>query len=94
MAQSVKHVTLAQVMGTQSMSWSPELSSVLTAQSLEPALDSVSASLSVPPLLSLSHSLLSSANNLKKCIFKIRLIMLFKFISSLLFKISAWSINY
>ena len=46
MAQSVKHPTLAQVMISQSVSSSPGLGSVLTAQSLEPASDSVSPSLS------------------------------------------------
>ena len=56
MAQSVKRPTLAQIMISQSVSSSPELSSVLTAQSLDPALDSVSPSLSAPPLLTLSLS--------------------------------------
>ena len=41
-AQSVKHLTWAQVMILWSMSLSPTLGSVLTAQNLEPALDSVS----------------------------------------------------
>ena len=49
-AQSVKHPTSAQVMISQSVSSSPALGSVLTAQSLEPASDSVSPSLSPPPL--------------------------------------------
>ena len=44
-AQLVKHPTLPQVMISQFMSSSPLLGSVLTAQSLEPALDSVSLSL-------------------------------------------------
>ena len=48
MGQSVERLTSAQVMISQSVSLSPELGSVLTAQSLEPALDSVSPSLSVP----------------------------------------------
>ena len=56
-AQSVEHLTLAQVMISQFVSLSPALGSVLTAQSLEPALDSVSPFLSVPPLLTLSLSL-------------------------------------
>ena len=47
-AQSVKHPTLAQVMTSQFMSLSPTLDSVLTAHSLELALDSVSPSLSAP----------------------------------------------
>ena len=45
MSQWVKRSTLAQVMISQSMGLSPTSSSVLTAQSLEPALDSVSPSL-------------------------------------------------
>ena len=58
MAQSVKHLTLAQVMISQSqfVSSSPALGSVLTAGSLEPASDSVSLSLSAPPPLVLSLS--------------------------------------
>ena len=56
-AQSVKHLTSAQIMISRFVSLSPVLSSVLTAQSLEPALDSVSPSLCAPPLLALSHSL-------------------------------------
>ena len=51
MTQLVKHLTLAQVMISRLMSLSPELGSVLTAQSLEPALDSVSPSISDPPSL-------------------------------------------
>ena len=47
--QSVKCLTLAQVMISQFMSLSPVSSSVLTAQSLEPASDSVSSFLSAPP---------------------------------------------
>ena len=56
MAQSVKHPTLAQVMISRFMCSTPMLGSVLTAQSLEPASDSVFLSLSVslsvprPPL--------------------------------------------
>ena len=57
MAQQVKHPTLAQVMISWFMSSSPVLVSVLTAPSLEPALDSVPPSLSDPPLLALSLSL-------------------------------------
>ena len=41
-AQLVKHLTLAQVMISRFVSLSPTSGSVLTAQSLEPALDSVS----------------------------------------------------
>ena len=61
MAQSVKHPTLALVMILRYVSSSPASGSVLTAQTLEPALDSVSPSLSAPPqftpCLSLSLSL-------------------------------------
>ena len=52
-AQSVKCLTSAQVMILRSMGLCPMLGSVLTAHSLEPALDSVSPSLSAPPLLML-----------------------------------------
>ena len=55
-AQSVKHPTSAQVMITWFVSLSPTSGSVLTAQSLEPALDSVSPSLSAPSPLCLSVS--------------------------------------
>ena len=51
MAQSVKHLTSAQVMISQFMGLSSALGSVLTAQSLERASDSVSPSLSAPPPL-------------------------------------------
>ena len=44
-AQSLKRLTSAQVMISQFVSSSPASGSVLTAQSLEPALDSVSPSL-------------------------------------------------
>ena len=54
-AQLVERLTSAQVMILQSMSSSPTPGSVLTAQSLKPALDSVSPSLFAPPLL--VHSL-------------------------------------
>ena len=56
-AQSVKLPTSAQVMILWLMSSSPTSGSVLTAWSLEPALDSVSPSLSAPPPLALSFSL-------------------------------------
>ena len=58
MAQLVKLLTPAQVMISQFMSLSPASGSVLTAQSLEHALDPVSPSLSV--CLSLSQSLSKS----------------------------------
>ena len=48
-AQSVKRPTSAQVTISQSASSSPALGSGLMAQSLEPASDSVSPSLSAPP---------------------------------------------
>ena len=48
-AQSVKQLTSVQVMISQFVGLSPELGSVLTAGSLEPASDSVSPSLSAPP---------------------------------------------
>ena len=58
MVQSVKHPTLAQVMISRLTGLSPMSGSVLTAQSLEPASDSVSASLSLSsPAHALSHSL-------------------------------------
>ena len=57
-AQSVKCPTLAQVMISQFVSSSPASGSVLTAQSLDPASDSVSPSFSAPPLLMLCLSLL------------------------------------
>ena len=41
-AQKVKRPTSAQIMISQFVSWSPALGSVLTAQVLEPASDSVS----------------------------------------------------
>ena len=57
MAQLVGHLTLAQVMISWFVSSSPALGSVLTVESLEPTLDSMSPSLSVPPLLTLCLSL-------------------------------------
>ena len=52
-AQLVKGPTLSQVMISQFVSSSPTSGSVLTAQNLEPASDSVSPSLSGPPPLML-----------------------------------------
>ena len=67
MAQSVEHLTSAQVMILQFVGSSPTLGSVLTAQNLEAASDSVSPSLSAPPplvlCLSLSLSLSLSLKN-------------------------------
>ena len=54
----VRRQTLTQVTISQLVSSSPTSGSVLTAQSLEPALDPVSPSLSAPPLLMLCLSLL------------------------------------
>ena len=56
-AQWVMLPTSAQVMTSPSVGLSPVSGSMLTAQSLEPALDSVSPSLSAPPLSPLSLSL-------------------------------------
>ena len=56
-AQSVKRLTSAQVMISRSVSSIPVSGSVLRAQSLEPASDSGSPSLSAPPLLMLCLSL-------------------------------------
>ena len=56
-AQSVERLTSAQVMISRSVGSSPTSGSVLTAQSLEPASDSVSPSVSVPPPLMLCLSL-------------------------------------
>ena len=54
MAQSVKRLTSAQVMISHSVSLSSASGSVLTAQSLEPALGSVSPSLCSFPARALS----------------------------------------
>ena len=65
--QLVGRLTLAQVTTSLFVGLSPELGSVLTAQSLDPALDSVFPSLSAPPLLMLSLSLcLSKINKMLK----------------------------
>ena len=63
MAQSVKPPTSAQVMISQFVSSNPTSGSALAAQSLEPASDSVSPSLSAPPPLMLSLSLSLSFKN-------------------------------
>ena len=57
-AQLVKHLTSAQAMILQFVSSSPALGSVLTAQSLEPASDSVSPRL-CPPMLMLCLSIIN-----------------------------------
>ena len=56
MAQSVKHPTSVQVMISQFVRSSPTSGSVLIVHSLGPASDSVSSSLSAPPLLILCLS--------------------------------------
>ena len=56
-AQSVERLSLVPVVISWSVSSSPISDSVLTAQSLEPALDSASLSLSAPPMLMLFLSL-------------------------------------
>ena len=61
--QFVKHLTSAQVMISWFMGLSPTLGSVLTAQSLKPASDSVSLSLSAPSLLTLCLCLCLSLKN-------------------------------
>ena len=61
-AESVKHLTSAQLMISWSVSSSPVSGSVLTAQSLETASDSVPPSLSASPLLVLCLS----QRNIKK----------------------------
>ena len=66
MAQSVKRPTSARVMISRFMGSSPASGSVLTARSLEPASDSVSPSLSAPPLLaSLSQNEIKTFKKLK-----------------------------
>ena len=66
MAQSIKHLTSTQVMISWFMSLSPTSGSVLTAQSLEPASDSVSPSLSASPPLTLCLSKINKTlKNLK-----------------------------
>ena len=62
-AQLVKHLTSAWVMISQLMSSSPALGSVVTAQTLEPASDSGSPSLSVSPQLVLCFCL----SKINKC---------------------------
>ena len=65
-AQSVEHLTSAQVMISQFVSSSPVSGSVLTAQTLEPALDSVSPSLCPSPTRALSLSKINIKNSKKK----------------------------
>ena len=65
LAQSVKRLTSAQATISRFVSSSPASGSALTAQSPEPASDSVSPSLSAPPPLSLSPSV-SKINTLER----------------------------
>ena len=74
--QLVKHLTWAQVMISQFLSSSPASGSVLTAQSLEPTLDSVSLTLSAPPLLTISLSL--SLSKIKYTYFYLQIFQLFE----------------
>ena len=67
MARLVKRLTSAQVMISRSVSSGPVSGSGLTAQSLEPVLDSVSPSLCPSPVHTLSLSL--SKINIKKKFF-------------------------
>ena len=69
MVQSAKCQTSAQVMISQFVGSGPALGSVLTAQSLEPASDSVARSLSASPLLMLCLSLSKINKTLKKNFF-------------------------
>ena len=65
-AQLVKQLTLAQVMISRFVGSSPASGSMLTAQNLEPASDSVSPSLSACPPLVLSLSVSKINKTLKK----------------------------
>ena len=68
MAQLVECLTSAQVTISRSVGLSPASASVLSVQSLKPALDSVSPSLSLP----LSHSCsVSVSEKMNKCLKKI-----------------------
>ena len=64
-AHSVKRLTSAQVMISWFVGLSPTSGSVLTAQSLEPASDSVSPSLCLSPVHALSLSLSKINKHLK-----------------------------
>uniref|UniRef100_A0A673SX22 Large ribosomal subunit protein uL15/eL18 domain-containing protein n=1 Tax=Suricata suricatta TaxID=37032 RepID=A0A673SX22_SURSU len=68
-AQSCKRPTSARVMISRFLGSSPASGSVLTAKSLEPVSDSVSPSLSAPPLLTLCLSLSLSLKQTFKKIF-------------------------
>ena len=66
LAQSDKRPTLGQGMISQSVGSSPVSGSVLTAQNLDPASDSVSPTLSDPPPFMLYLSLSQKEMNVKK----------------------------
>ena len=66
MAQSVKHLTSAQVMISKFVGLDPISGSVLTAQNLEPASESVSLSVFPSPAHTLCLSLSPSKINIKK----------------------------
>ena len=68
MAQSVERLTSAQVMILRSVGSSPASGSVLIAQSLEPASDSVSPSLSLCPssIGSRAHALWERSRDLPR----------------------------
>ena len=85
MAQLAKRLTWAQVMISRFVSLSPASGSVLTAQSLVPASDSVSPFLSAPPLLELCLSL--SRINIKKIKKHILLKLISLFCFALLIKL-------
>ena len=72
MAQSVKHPTSAQSMTSWFVGLSPASDSMLRAQSLEPASDSVSPSLSAPSLLALWSLSFSKIINIKKIIINLK----------------------
>ena len=71
-AHSVEHLTSAQVMISGFVGSSSVSGSALTAQSLEPASDSVSSSLSAPPPLTLCLCLSKINKNVKKMFFKLK----------------------
>ena len=83
MAQWVERPTSAQVMISRFVSSSPASGSVLTAQSLEPASNSVSPSLSVLSPLARTHSLSEYISKLKK-IYMMNYIVLHNYLKNVL----------
>ena len=75
MAQSVGHLTLVQMI-LRFVVLSPSSASVLAAQTLEPASDSVSPCPSAPPPLARSLFLFLSKINIKKKIYKVGILSL------------------